>query len=124
MQHQRDTADGLYIACHIISLMKGKSRMPLAIMLMGVVFNVLNGLMQGEWLFYLAPEGLYTDCPLYTSCPSAFRLKNWVRESFSQTGVLPVLRELVFLKDIFRLKHFTMHILEPECRRAGRLRNG
>ena len=28
---------------------------------MGVVFNVLNGLMQGEWLFYLAPEGLYTD---------------------------------------------------------------
>ena len=32
-------------------LMKGKSRMPLAIMLMGVVFNVLNGLMQGEWLF-------------------------------------------------------------------------
>ena len=44
-------------------------------------------------------------------------------ESFSQTGVL-VLRELVFLKDIFRLKHFTMHILQPECRRAGRLRNG
>jgi hypothetical protein len=57
-------------------------------------------------------------------CPSAFRLKNWVRESFSQTGVLPVLRELVFLKDIFRLKHFTMHILQPECRRAGRLRAG
>ena len=25
--------------------------MPLAIMLMGVVFNVLNGLMQGEWCF-------------------------------------------------------------------------
>ncbi len=41
-------------------LMKGKSRMPVSIMLMGVVFNVLNGLMQGEWLFYLAPEGLYT----------------------------------------------------------------
>lgn len=34
-------------------LMKGKSRMPIAIMLMGVVFNVLNGFMQGEWLFYL-----------------------------------------------------------------------
>ena len=46
--------------------MKGKSRMPLAIMLMGVVFNVLNGLMQGEWLFYLAPEGLYTDAWLGT----------------------------------------------------------
>ena len=47
--------------------MKGKSRMPLAIMLMGVVFNVLNGLMQGEWLFYLAPEGLYTDAWLSDS---------------------------------------------------------
>ncbi len=46
--------------------MKGKSRMPLAIMLMGVVFNVLNGLMQGEWLFYLATEGLYTDAWLST----------------------------------------------------------
>ena len=38
--------------------------------------------------------------------------------------VLPILGELVFLKDIFRLKHFTMHILQPECRWAGRLRNG
>ena len=43
-------------------LMKGKSRMPIAIMLMGVVFNVLNGFMQGEWLFYLAPEGLLFGC--------------------------------------------------------------
>lgn len=42
-------------------LMKGKSRMPLAIMLMGVAFNVLNGIMQGRWLFYLAPKGLYSD---------------------------------------------------------------
>ena len=41
-------------------LMKGKSRMPIAIMLMGVLFNLLNGFMQGEWLFYLAPETLYT----------------------------------------------------------------
>lgn len=47
--------------------MKGKSRMPIAIMLMGVVFNVLNGFMQGEWLFYLAPEGLYSDAWLNTS---------------------------------------------------------
>jgi len=45
-------------------------------------------------------------------------------ESFSRIGILPILGELVFLKDIFRLKHFTMHILQPECRRAGRLRNG
>lgn len=41
-------------------LLKGKSRMPLAIMLMGVVFNLLNGYMQGEWLFYLASDALYT----------------------------------------------------------------
>lgn len=41
-------------------LMKGKSRMPVAIMLMGVVFNLLNGYIQGEWLFFLAPEDLYS----------------------------------------------------------------
>lgn len=40
-------------------LLKGKSRMPLAIMMMGMLFNLLNGFMQGEWLFYLAPENLY-----------------------------------------------------------------
>ena len=40
-------------------LLKGKSRMPRAIMLMGVTFNLLNGYMQGEWIFYLAPETLY-----------------------------------------------------------------
>ena len=34
-------------------------------------------------------------------------------ESFSRTGVLPVLRELVFLKDIFRLKHLTLYIVQP-----------
>ena len=41
-------------------LMKGKSRMPVSIMRMGVVFNALNGFMQGEWLFYLAPADRYT----------------------------------------------------------------
>lgn len=47
-------------------LMKGKSRMPVSIMLMGVVFNVLNGFMQGEWLFYLAPADRYTPDWLLT----------------------------------------------------------
>lgn len=42
-------------------LMKGRSRMPISILLMGIVFNVLNGFMQGEWLFYLAPEGQYSE---------------------------------------------------------------
>ena len=27
---------------------------------MGIVFNLLNGFMQGEWLFYLAPDGMYS----------------------------------------------------------------
>ncbi len=47
-------------------LMRGKGTMPVAILLMGVVFNLVNGLMQGEWLFYLAPEGLYTGAWLST----------------------------------------------------------
>lgn len=34
--------------------------MPVAIFLMGVVFNLLNGFMQGEWIFYLSPGDLYT----------------------------------------------------------------
>lgn len=41
-------------------LMRGKSRMPLTIVLMGVVFNLINACMQGGWLFYLSPEGMYT----------------------------------------------------------------
>ena len=40
-------------------LLTGKSKMPLAIMSMGILFNLLNGYMQGEWIFYLAPEGMY-----------------------------------------------------------------
>ena len=47
-------------------LLKGDSRMPLAIMLMGVVFNVLNGYMQGVWLFYLAPFDQYLVEWLYS----------------------------------------------------------
>ena len=42
-------------------LMKGKSRMPWAIVLMGIVFNVLNGFMQGWWLFYLSPVDRYAE---------------------------------------------------------------
>ena len=34
--------------------------MPIAIMAMGMVFNTLNGFMQGEWIFYLSPEDMYT----------------------------------------------------------------
>lgn len=41
-------------------LIRGRSRMPIAIMAMGAVFNLLNAYIQGAWLFYFAPEGLYT----------------------------------------------------------------
>ena len=47
-------------------LLKGNSKMPLAIMLMGIIFNILNGYMQGIWLFYLAPFDLYTIGWLYS----------------------------------------------------------
>ena len=41
-------------------LMKGHSRMPLSIILMGVIFNLINGFLIGESLFHLAPEGWYS----------------------------------------------------------------
>lgn len=34
------------------SLMKGHSRMPLSIMMIGIIFNVINGIMQGGGLFW------------------------------------------------------------------------
>ena len=44
-------------------LLKGNSKMPLAIMGLSVVWNLLNGYIQGYWLFHLAPvyaPNLYT----------------------------------------------------------------
>ena len=46
-------------------LMRGKSKMPFAIMLLSVAFNLMNGYLQGKWLFELAPahpdyQNLYT----------------------------------------------------------------
>lgn len=40
-------------------LMKGKSRMPLAITLMGITFNLVNAYMIGGWIFYVAPADYY-----------------------------------------------------------------
>lgn len=40
-------------------LIRGNGRMPLSIIVMGVVFNTLNALMQGGWLFYLSPSDRY-----------------------------------------------------------------
>lgn len=40
-------------------LIKGKGRMPVSIILMGVTFNLINVYMLGSWLFLHAPEGRY-----------------------------------------------------------------
>ena len=53
-------------------LIKGNSRMPLSIVSMGIIFNLLNALMQGGWIFYISPLDYYTaewfySCLLYTS---------------------------------------------------------
>ena len=47
-------------------LIKGKSKMPLAIILSGITFNFLNALMQGGWIFYVSPAGTYTPDWLYS----------------------------------------------------------
>ena len=39
--------------------LRGHNRMPLAIILMGALFNTLNALMQGGWIFYVSPAGYY-----------------------------------------------------------------
>lgn len=40
-------------------LMRGKGRMPVAIMLMGMVFNIVNTYFIGAWLYKYAPAGSY-----------------------------------------------------------------
>ena len=39
--------------------LRGHSRMPLAIVLMGALFNTLNAMMQGGWIFYISPAVFY-----------------------------------------------------------------
>lgn len=40
-------------------LIRGNSRMPISIIVMGVTFNVINSYMIGGWIFYVAPPGTY-----------------------------------------------------------------
>ena len=40
-------------------LIRGESRMPVSIILMGVLFNTLNAFMQGGWIFYVSPAEMY-----------------------------------------------------------------
>ena len=44
---------------HLPPADQGKSKMPLSIMFMGIIFNVLNALMQGGWLFYISSPDRY-----------------------------------------------------------------
>lgn len=52
-------------------LMRGKGRMPAAILLTGAAFNVLNGMMQAGGLFYFAPPGAYGGGWAYFAGPRA-----------------------------------------------------
>jgi len=40
-------------------LMRGRSKMPLGIVVMGMVFNTVNAVLIGLWLFWYAPAGYY-----------------------------------------------------------------
>lgn len=40
-------------------LIRGHSKMPAGIVLMGMVFNLLNALMQGGWIFFISPANYY-----------------------------------------------------------------
>lgn len=40
-------------------LIRGKGRMPLSIILMGMAFNTLNALMQGGWIFFVSDPSYY-----------------------------------------------------------------
>lgn len=40
---------------------RGKSKMPIGIILMGICFNLLNACMQGGWIFYVSPSDMYTN---------------------------------------------------------------
>lgn len=39
--------------------LRGRSMMPLSIIVIGLVFNVLNAMMQGGWIFYVSPDDYY-----------------------------------------------------------------
>lgn len=47
-------------------LLKGRSKMPISIIFFGMIFNTLNGYMQGEWIFFLSPDDMYTVAWLYS----------------------------------------------------------
>mgnify|MGYP002241317875 CR=1 FL=1 len=81
-------------------LLTGKSKMPLAIMSMGILFNLSNGYMQGEWIFYLSPEGMYHS--------------GWFTSAWFIAGSL-----LFFAGMLMKLGILTDHILIRHCDKRG-----
>lgn len=77
------------------ALIRGKGKMPLAIIAMGVVFNLLNAYMIGGWIFYLAPEGRYTASwlasPLFILGTAVFFLGMWI--NIQSDGIVRRLRK-------------------------------
>lgn len=63
-------------------LIRGKSRMPVAIVVMGVTFNIVNAYLIGGWLFWVAPVGRYTVSwlcdPLFILGAVVFFFGMWV----------------------------------------------
>ena len=41
-------------------LIRGKNKMPLTIIALGMTFNFTNAYMQGYWLYHLSPKEMYT----------------------------------------------------------------
>lgn len=58
-------------------LMKGKSKMPIGIMLMGVVFNLLNAVMQGYWIFFESFRVNYTAFGIPYTDTAAWLTSPW-----------------------------------------------
>lgn len=66
-------------------LMRGRSRMPLAIIAMGAVFNTVNAYLIAGWLFRMAPAGMYPVSwlwsPLFILGTVIFAAGMWVNIS-------------------------------------------
>lgn len=63
-------------------LIKGRNKMPWAIILMGLVFNVVNAYLLGAWLFYIAPPDMYSPSwlasPLFILGTLIFLCGMWI----------------------------------------------
>lgn len=63
-------------------LLKGRNRMPWAIVLMGLIFNIINAYLLGAWLFFFSPATLYTakwlSSPLFILGTIVFFIGMWI----------------------------------------------